>query len=153
MLLTKVKFGLALAGAGVVGGVLTAGGFVMTAQKPQPQVSPTPTPTPSLTPSPLPTPTASAKATAPTAKSDNELITAAATTHAMAVAGSSGTPTVKILKISGNFAGTAVTPKGSQSAISQILKKANNDWTVVYQGNGGPSEEEMSIYGIPQGFL
>jgi hypothetical protein len=134
----------------IVGGALTAGGFVLAGQKknPAPTVSPCPSSSPSSTPSPSPSATPTATANQPAPKSESQQIIDAATAFAYAI------DNVRIDKITigkqqGAFAvvGVASGPGG----YTQVLKKSSKGpWVVIWSGNGDISQDIIQQFGVPQ---
>lgn len=155
MTLSKAKLVTILVMSAVVGGALTAGGFVLADQKEETVVVESPSPTPSPTPSPVVTPSAQATAASQSqAQSETQSIADAAYTYYLALDGTkqADITNFKVDKVQGNFARTVI--GGNYAGVTQILKKSSNgNWVVLWQGNGDVSEDTMQLFGIPQSIV
>ncbi len=93
-------------------------------------------------------------APAPDTKSDDQSIKDAARAYVRAVTTTQNDAnfTYTIMKKESDFARVSVgAPEGGGYAM--VLKKSNNLWVRVYEGQGNPSQADISKYSIPLGLF
>ncbi len=84
-----------------------------------------------------------------TEDSDSEAIIKAALAHAQAPKESTAVSyKTEIMYNKGGFARVSVS--AGESGFAQILKKVNDEWVVIVEGQNEPTSDDVKTYGIPQ---
>lgn len=87
--------------------------------------------------------------TVPATPTDQEAVETAAKNFADAASDGSTVNKVSQIKINGNFAEAVISSQGP-GGFGVTLKKVNNAWVVIYDGQNAPDQETVKRFGIPQ---